>query len=134
MKSIFKVGDEVWCMLYGKGKVTELDDDVFCIGVEFEEGDDVYEWYTSDGRLQLEYPPTLGFEKVEMPKPNQIRYRWRAKTCDSYYYIDASGDIKTRKETKDCWDNDLFKVGNYFKTIEEARESKIYMSFIREEE
>lgn len=134
MKDIFKVGDEVWCMLYGKGKVDILDNSLGTnpVGVEFES--DYYGFYTPDGRLRLELPPTLGFTEVEMPKPNQVRPVWRAEKGEVYWYINEFGGTHHALESLSAEDAFRFKAGNYFKSMEQAKESKLYLSYIREEE
>lgn len=54
----FKVGDRVYCPLFGEGVVKGIDDgDVFSIDVEFDSGATAS--YTSDGRYSVECNPTL---------------------------------------------------------------------------
>lgn len=47
--------------------------------------------------------------------------RWRAKRREKYYFIDSTGCIDSLKETNHAVDEHLYKVGNYFKTSEEAK-------------
>ncbi|MGL5231920.1 MAG: hypothetical protein ACRC7W_01130 [Fusobacteriaceae bacterium] len=128
---MFKVGDKVYCMLYGEGKVIKLESDIYCIGVVFK--NNFYRWYTADGRLKEGCPSTLGFTKIEMPKPVQIRLRWRANHNGGYFHVNTMGFINDAIEVGDSTDRGRFKVGNYFQTEQEAKESKFYKVF-REEE
>lgn len=47
----FKVGQTVWCLLYGKGKVVVIDnnDPTYSVYVQFEESGELL-WYTHDGK------------------------------------------------------------------------------------
>lgn len=47
--------------------------------------------------------------------------RWRAQRLEKYYFINFEGDIDSLKETNHAIDEYLYKVGNYFKTSEEAK-------------
>ena len=47
--------------------------------------------------------------------------RWRAQGDEKYYFIDSKGYIDSLKETNHAVDEHLYKVGNYFKTSEEAK-------------
>ncbi|MGL5725582.1 MAG: hypothetical protein ACRCXP_13820, partial [Cetobacterium sp.] len=62
-----------------------------------------------------------------------IRPRWRAEKAESYYTITAYGDVDSRVENFDEYDNNLFRAKNYFQTEEEAKESKIYRAFNEED-
>lgn len=46
--------------------------------------------------------------------------RWRAQGNEKYYFIDFKGYIDSLKETNHAVDEYSYKVGNYFKTSEEA--------------
>lgn len=46
--------------------------------------------------------------------------RWRAKSHETYYYIGCDDHIYSTPEAYDQFDKKLYKLGNYFKTKEEA--------------
>lgn len=60
------------------------------------------------------------FEKVSEYK------RWRADRGDNYYYVDGDGSVTAYGECGDETDNNLYKIGNYFKTEEEAKQKRDY--------
>lgn len=66
----FKIGDVVWCLIYGKGKVTQKYpnqnyEDTYPLGVEF--GDDcVPTWYTLDGKFSEAGNRTLFFSEPKI--------------------------------------------------------------------
>lgn len=130
---MFKVGDKVWCTLYGEGEVDELFTGLNPVGVKFKS--DYYEFYTPDGRIELELPPTLGFVKVEIPKPVQVKPmpKWRANYNGGYFHVNTMGFINDTIEVGDSTDRGRFKVGNYFQTEQEAKESKFYKVFHEED-
>ena len=54
-------------------------------------------------------------------KANQkSKKRWKAKLNEKYYFINYNNKIESLNNTKHYFDENLFKVGNYFKTKEEA--------------
>ena len=61
----FKVGQTVWCLLYGKGKVVKVDNtDAYPITVEF---DNVgCQCYTYDGKYHVYYTRTLFFSEPKI--------------------------------------------------------------------
>ncbi|MGL5232349.1 MAG: hypothetical protein ACRC7W_03320 [Fusobacteriaceae bacterium] len=130
---MFKVGDKVYCMIHGEGEVISINE-MFMHGVMVQ-FNHIYMpvSFTEDGRLNEHYPPTLGFTKVEMPKPVQIRLRWRANHNGGYFHVNTMGFINDAIEVGDSIDRNRFKVGNYFKTEQEAKESKFYKVFHEEE-
>ena len=65
----FKVGDQVWCTLYGKGKVTanhkwEASDE-YPLKVNYCNVDD-YNYYTLDGKFSKEGPRALFFSEPKI--------------------------------------------------------------------
>ena len=64
----FRVGDIVWCLIYGKGKVSSLMGSPECytypVGVCFENGDG--NWYTLDGKLDEAGNRTLFFSEPKI--------------------------------------------------------------------
>ena len=62
---MFKVGQEVWCLLYGKGKVVKVyDTDDYPIKVEFDNADSQY--YTRDGTYYVDCNRTLFFSEPKI--------------------------------------------------------------------
>lgn len=59
----------------------------------------------------------IGLIKKANQKPKK---RWRAEPNEKYYFINYSNRIESLNNTKHYFDENLFKVGNYFKTKEEA--------------
>ena len=57
-------------------------------------------------------------EKYGIPK------RWRAKAQDKFYFIDSEGYIDTKLDFMLKEDENKYKIGNYFKTKEEAEKVK----------
>ena len=49
--------------------------------------------------------------------------RWRAKSGETYYYIDSEGEVYDDKEQYVHLDDGGFLIGNYFKTREEAEKT-----------
>ena len=62
------------------------------------------------------------FNIVELP-------RWRAKKSNYYYYINGGCQITPSMEILSETDDDRYKIGNYFKTREEA---ELYAKKFRE--
>jgi len=64
----FRVGDIVWCLLYGKGEVSSLmgdpEGDTYPMEVCFENGDG--NWYTLDGKLDEVGNRTLFFSEPKI--------------------------------------------------------------------
>ena len=50
-------------------------------------------------------------------------FRWRAERCESYYTIDSTLVVIESTECGDRYDNGRYESGNYFKTVEEAKEA-----------
>lgn len=57
-------------------------------------------------------------EKYGIPK------RWRAEENEVYYFLDGKCEIWNTNEIKKKIDDAFFKLGNYFKTKEEAEKVK----------
>ena len=70
---MFKVGQKVWCLIYGQGVVTDVDDecfeDTYSVSVKFQvNGDHLNIRYTADGRYRIEGNVTLFPHPVEVIK------------------------------------------------------------------
>ncbi|WP_339009659.1 hypothetical protein [Fusobacterium animalis] len=57
-------------------------------------------------------------EKYGIPK------RWRTEEGEEYYFLDSKCKIFAAYDKKNKFDDDFFKLGNYFKTKEEAEKVK----------
>ena len=60
----------------------------------------------------------------EYNKKYGIPKRWRAKEGEEYYFLDGKCEIWSTYENKKKIDDAFFKLGNYFKTKEEAQKVK----------
>ena len=58
-------------------------------------------------------------EKYGIPK------RWRAQAGNLFYYITSDGDIESDYEDLSDENMDMYNLGNYFQTKEEAQKLKI---------
>ena len=73
MKTVFKVGDKVYCAFYGHGVVKQVsadDKDDFPVSVDF---GDVTDDYTLDGKLYKKYNPSLSFTEYTLQGFTQER-------------------------------------------------------------
>lgn len=63
-------------------------------------------------------------------------HRWRARVNKIYYYVTEGGYVFSKSEDAISSDNDRYKVGNYFRTKEEAEKyaEKFRELFKREKE
>lgn len=61
------------------------------------------------------------FEEIPEPK------RWRGKLGETYWFLSDNGSLYFKTEDNNKIDNYRYRVGNYFKTIEEARIYKKYL-------
>lgn len=127
----FKVGDKVWYLNKGWGNVVN---DRYIkshpIIVEFKNGDMMA--FTGDGKCNnTDKNGALFFEEITIPKSAYIRPKWRAeKDREHYYYVSSYGSVGKDTDYRRNADNKRFEVGNYFKTEEEAKESKFYKVFL----
>lgn len=131
---MFRKGDKIYSVEFGWGYVTDVRVGSFNYPLEvlFEKRT-IY--YTLDGRRSTlsDCMGTLFFQEIPIPKEALERPRWRARINHTYYYINSDGNIASDIDNGLYLDDARFKVGNYFKTSEEARQSKFYKVF-REEE
>lgn len=54
---------------------------------------------------------------TDCPKPK----RWRAKRGELLYFVNAIGEVSSTHDVDTDADNNLFNIGNYFRTKEEAQ-------------
>jgi len=131
-----KVGDSLWSPTYGWGYVSEIDKvEVFGLKVVFEK---VIVSFTHDGRGEVDAPaPDIFLDIPEMYKTESYPKSnggWRAELGGRYYFISSGGKVLSYKEEHAEYNDELFNVGNYFKTKEIAKKSRIYKAFRRKEE
>ena len=60
----------------------------------------------------------------EIPEKHE---RWRGKLGETYWFLSDNGSLYFKTEDGSKIDNYRYRVGNYFKTIEEARTYKKYL-------
>jgi hypothetical protein len=125
----FKVGDRVWSLEHGWGKIICIEHGFDCpiiVGIN----KDTLVSYTIDGkRGKASLNRSLFFEEMIIPESAYIRPKWRAEKREKYYCVTSDGMIDN---CFDCrWETDTkrFEFGNYFKTEQEAKESKFYKVF-----
>ena len=133
-KSIFKVGQRVWDCSRGYGTVNRIIDDedaeypvVVLFDDKFDNNDTMY--FTLDGRQYKRYNRTLFFEEIPIPESALKPKRWRAKKNECYFAVNTWGKIDVACEDNVEVDNQRYKIGNYFRTKEEAEDSIIYKAF-----
>ena len=51
------------------------------------------------------------------------KIRWRAEKGKMYYVIGGSGIVEALTEANDCYDEDFWKIYNYFRTKEQAEKA-----------
>lgn len=65
-----------------------------------------------------DYEVKEGFmDLLEKPKPKTV---WDLEEGDTYYYIDVYGDISDGRVGNDCYEDEIFAIGNVFLTEEDA--------------
>ncbi len=70
MSSVFKVGQKVWSVHTGWGKITEIQDDEYPILVESVDADGCrdFSYFTASGRYLIGAPRSLFFKEVIPPE------------------------------------------------------------------
>lgn len=75
----FKVGQTVWCVIFGKGVVEKVVSDDPCpVQVYFERIDDTY-WYTADGKSDENGNRTLFFSEPRI-EAREFPFKYVGKT------------------------------------------------------
>jgi hypothetical protein len=129
----FKVGDTVYCILYGKGKCVAIKkNENYPVVVKMEEKGE-FICYSYNGQYSSGQKQVLFFEEIIIPESAYKRPRWRAEKLGSYYTVSAAGEILKYNDVGSTGDNKFFIAKNYFKTVQEAKESKFYKVFHEEE-
>lgn len=136
----FKVGDKVIDIIRGRiGKIIDINTltkDSYPISVEFNDNEVIS--FTLDGRdyIRDKYPRLLhhrddyNYDIIDFNNlPRRQEYKkWRAEVGGIYYFIkrdDYDSELDRVCETKDYYSyisNEQYKIGNYFKTREQAQE------------
>ncbi len=95
---MFKVGQEVWCLLYGKGKVVKVDNtDAYPITVEFDNVD--CQCYTYDGKYHVYCTRTLFFSEPKIEAQEfPSKYVGEAVFLVHIEYGNPEGPFKITKE------------------------------------
>ncbi|MGL5051709.1 MAG: hypothetical protein ACRC6E_13940 [Fusobacteriaceae bacterium] len=132
---MFKVGDKVWDIRFGWGKVIDTKHTkTLPICVEFGSR---YIKYAIDGRDRNDdycINRSLFFQELVITEEALKKAKWRAKTNDDVYFtVDGKGEVVCWADDYSEYDDAMYRVGNYFETTEEAEESKFYKVFHEEE-
>lgn len=61
----------------------------------------------------------IGVAEIEA---EEIPRRWRADKGRAYYTLTSQLSVAVLTDNRDCYDNGLYEIGNYFQTREEAEE------------
>lgn len=126
---MFKVGQRVWDIRLGWGTVTSVsraESKRYPMEVQFEGAKDVY---TLEGGSTHMNRRSLFFEEILIPESALKPKRWRAERSILYCFVASYGDIVWTAEWGHEADGLKYKLGNYFQTEAEARESKFYRVF-----
>lgn len=122
-RSIFKVGDRVWCAKQRRwGEVVNVTfNSEYPIRVNFSKIS--YSIYTLEGKLDKnDKLPTLGFKEIELPKDFQTRLNGRLEKGSKYFYVTPELTVGSVMDYYTKPDSILFAIGNYFKTRKEAED------------
>ena len=96
---MFKVGQEVWCLIYGNGKVVAVDqDDIYPVTVEFDNADSQY--YTRDGTYYVDCNRTLFFSEPKI-EAQEFPSKYAGKTVFLVNPCGSHGPFKITKEDAD---------------------------------
>lgn len=126
----FKVGDEVIYFISNKiGIVREVKNHKFDydidIVVDFG-NNDICEYEISsdiERPFLLHYRDDYNYDVIDFNNlPKRQDKRWRAKVRGKYYSFTSKFKVEDFYDTKRFLDNEAYKLGNYFKTKEEAQE------------
>lgn len=127
-KDKFEVENTVYCVMFGKGVVDNIDEEEYYpVTVTFENGRE--ESYTSNGEYYANSNRTLFFEEIPIPESAYVKPKWRAEKGNKYFLINSIGDIYNTIDNYYEVDDLHFEKGNYFQTEEEGKESKFYKVF-----
>lgn len=107
-----------------------------CAIVDLESKKTVFYDSDNDGYGSVEcivkaYSELKGLKIPEVEEVEEIPQPWRAEKGNVYYTVDSLGGILNFKDDRSYADDDLYNIGNYFKTKERAEEvaNKITLIF-----
>lgn len=93
----------------------------------YERGEEI-EWkskYNSDKGFII---PNSNYEFDFQSNEYRIKpKRWRAEKDDHYYFINPSLEVKGITDAYGYSDDDRFNVGNYFRTVEQAKKAREFL-------
>lgn len=95
----------------------KIDEYIICTEANYK-GVGEYKLITNEEKECIENFVNLVNQKYGIPK------RWRAEKKGTYFYVADKGCISDTWEDFDSADNKRYKLGNYFKTEEEAEKVK----------
>jgi hypothetical protein len=129
-------GMELYSVAHGVVKLHTIlkdKDNRYPIGIENRFG--VVHYLTTKGQLfDFDDLETILFPSKENRDWSTFEtLRWRAERHSYYYYVSAYGGICDYTDDRSSFDDNMWNVGNYFKTEEEAKNSKFYKVFHEEE-
>ena len=98
---MFKVGQTVWCLIYGQGVVTDVDsectEETYSVYVKFQNYDELYISYTMEGKFHNQGNITLFPYPVEVVKASikpsidwshvKGEYKWLSVDKDGSAYV-----------------------------------------------
>jgi hypothetical protein len=129
-ESIFKVGQTVYCLVFGRGKVVRIDENCshsYPVAVNFEmPGIDSHDFYTFDGKLRKAGRRTLYFSEPEIIADELPKFKQKLIGKKVVLFLKYPDPVLTgyvSDETSDfVWinsvgDNGLTIVNAYKKTI-----------------
>ena len=114
---MFKVGQKVWCLIYGQGVVTKVDDvcyaEMYSVFAKFQKEDEHNVTYTADGRFHNQGNIVLFPHPVEVTKTTvKPSIDWSHVSKDFQYLAeDADGGVFLY-EDKPFTDTEAWTVGN----------------------
>ncbi|WP_144039572.1 hypothetical protein KSU03_12210 [Fusobacterium polymorphum] len=95
----------------------QIDEYIICTEANYK-GIGEYELITNVEKKHIENFINLVNQKYGIPK------RWRAQAGNLFYYITSDGDIESDYEDFSDENMDMYNLGNYFQTKEEAQKVK----------
>ena len=121
---MFKVGQTVWCLIYGQGVVTDVDNErtkeTYPVFVKFQNYDELHISYTMEGRFHSQGNITLFPHPVEvikvLSKPSidwshvKGEYKWLSVDKDGNAFVYKNEPERSENDYWFCLKGDLFEV------------------------
>lgn len=78
-----------------------------------------------DTNFRNERGNVVDISNIDLSSHYKLRDRkgWRARQGKSFFFIDSDGVVERRTDAHCSYDTSLYKVGNYFKTKDEAEKA-----------